>query len=185
MAERLLELISQFFQLFVFMRIVDCYEQGVLLRLGKFKGVLQPGPHFVFPFAIDNVLKANVVMDTLELPPQAFVTRDGVDCVATAVVTFKIRDIAKFLLEVEKAETVLADATRGPIRQVLCNQTWEYLQTGPGLDEEICKVARRKAFQWGIEITAVSLSDLARASTHRVLLSGATGPPHVDNYVTS
>jgi regulator of protease activity HflC (stomatin/prohibitin superfamily) len=173
MVERLVEFLSQFIQLFVFVRVVDCYEQAVLLRLGKFKRVLQPGPHFVVPFAVDSVLKANVVIDTLELPPQAFATRDGVDCVATAIVSYRIRDIAKFLLEVENAESVLADATRGPIRQVLCSKTWNELQTsGSTLDDEIWKAARRKAFQWGIELTSVSLSDLVRAQAFRVLLGG-------------
>lgn len=173
MIERLVELVSQFIQLFVFMRVVDCYEQAVLLRLGKFKKVLQPGPHFVIPFMVDTVLKANAVMDTMELPPQAFATRDGIDCVTTAVVTFRIRDISKFLLEVEDAESVLADATRGPIRQVLCAKTWTELQEGgSAIDEEITKVARRKAFQLGVEITNVSLSDLIRTTAYRVLLGG-------------
>lgn len=173
MAERLIDFISRFIQMFVFVRTVDCYEKAVLLRLGKYKRTLQPGPHLVFPFMIDAVLKANVVTDTMELPPQAFATKDDIDCVATAVVTFNIRDVAKFLLEVEDAESVLSDATRGPIRQVLCSKSWPELQSGgTAVDEEITKAARKKAFQFGIEITNVSLSDLIRTTAHRVLLGG-------------
>ena len=176
-----MDLISRCAQLFVFMRIIDCYEQGVLLRLGHFKKVLQPGLHFVIPFNVDNVMRANVVMDALELEPQAFVTRDGVDCVATAIVTYKIRDIAKFLTEVENAESVLADSTRGPIRQVLCSKSFVELQTsGPSLDEEITKSARRKAFQFGIEVTNVSLSDLVRSQAYRLLVSGNLSQPQME-----
>lgn len=173
MLDRLVDLAAKFAQLFVFLRIIDCYEQGVLLRLGKFRRILEPGAHFVIPFCVDSVMRAHVVIDTLELSPQAFVTKDGVDCVATAIVTYKIRDIAKFLIEAEDAESVLADATRGPIRQILCGRSFAELQGAhPGLEDEITKAARRKAFQLGIEITNVSLSDLVRAQAFRILIGG-------------
>ncbi len=170
MLDRLVEVATKFAQLFIFLRVIDCYERGVLLRMGKFKRTLEPGPHFVVPFSVDNVLRARVVIDTMELPPQSFTTTDGVDCVATAIVTYKIRDIAKFFLEAEDAESVLSDSTRGPIRQVLRTKSWRALKSGDGLDDEITRAARRKAFQFGIEITNICLSDLVRAKAFRLLL---------------
>lgn len=178
MLDRLVDLLARCAQLFVFVRIIDCYEQGVLLRLGRFKRTLEPGPHFVIPFAVDSVMRAHVVVDAMELEPQAFVTRDGIDCVATAIVTYKIHDIAKFLIGAENAESVLADATRGPIRQVLCSKSFKELQgSDVSLEEEITKAARRKAFQLGIEVTNISLSDLARSQAYRLLLSGNLAQP--------
>lgn len=178
MIDRLVDLATRLANLFVFVRVIECYERGVLLRLGKFRCVLDPGLRFIVPFGVDVIHHARVVLDTMELPPQAFVTRDDVDCVATAIVTFKVRDIRKFLLETEDAEGVLADSTRAAIRHVLCNRTMAELRSGESLDEDITATARRKAFNYGIEIVNVSLSDLVRAKALRLLVSGNAALRH-------
>ena len=170
---RLIELLVNFLELFYFVVVVDCYERAVVLRLGKYNRTLDPGPHWKLPLAIDDVLKANVVRETQELPAQAFTTSDGVDAVASAVVTFCVRDVKRLLLDTEDAEGVLASASRGAILRVLRSRTWASLQAGDDLDEAITTEVRRLAFKWGIEVERVELSDLTRATTYRLLVDGS------------
>ena len=158
---------------FYFLCVIDQYERAVVLRFGKFSREIGPGLHAYWPFGIEDVYKENVVLETQDLPAQAFTTKDGVNAVASAVVTLTIKDIKKLLLEVEDAETVLTNASRGLIRNALCTRTWKELQTmGLELDDLITAAVRRPAFKWGIEVHKVQLSDLVKASTMRIIHDG-------------
>lgn len=170
MFNRLIDLIIDFVGLFYFTTVILDYEKAVVLRLGRYKKTLDPGFHFVMPFAIDTVLKDNVVFETTDLPAQSITTKDGKNIVASAVVGWRTRDIRKLLIDVEDAETVLTDAGRGSVRQVLCSKTWHEIQTGGDtLDEELTKAIRTKAFRWGIEVVDVTFSDLCRTMVLRLV----------------
>lgn len=173
MFARIFEIIIAFVESFYFMTTVMEFERAVLLRRGRYRRTLEPGWRFFIPFGVDEILKVNVVRETAELPAQAFTTIDGVCAVATAIITFRISDVKKHLLETEDAEEVLADASRGPILRILRMKKWQDLVKAEDLDDEITKAVRRPAFRWGVEVEAVTLSDLTRARTLRLLVDGA------------
>lgn len=170
MFDRLVDLLVNFIELFYFACTIRQYEQGVVFTLGKATRVLKPGFHFVAPFGIEEVFRANVVPEARALTPQAITTRDGVGVVITAVLTWSIRDIKTYICEVENAEGVLADASRGNIRRLIAGKTWDELrEAGGDLDTLLTKAVRRQAFRWGIEVHTVTLADVARARTMRVI----------------
>ncbi len=170
MLNRLVEFFISFLDLFRFWVVIDCYEQGVLLLRGIATRVLEPGIHLILPFRLHVVLTENVVLTTSDLPPQALVTKDGKSIAVSAIVTWKIKDIMKFMVKVEDARGVLADASRGTIRTVLCNETWQSLhQGGSAIDEVLTKNTRAIAHKWGIDVQSVCLSDVAPARVVRHL----------------
>ena len=170
MLNRLIDLLLDLIALFYFGTVVAVYERAVVLRLGKFSRELQPGFHWVWPFAIEEVLKVNVVPESNDLPAQALTTADGRNIVASAVVVYRVRDVRKLLLETEDAETVLADASRGTIRQHLCRLTWDEIrQPGSKIDDDLTRAVRSNAFRWGIEVLSVMLSDLSRTAVLRLV----------------
>jgi len=173
------ELVSKFIDLIIsmaeFFKIgtkVFSYEKAVVFRMGKpHRDLTTPGWHWMIPFWIETVWTENAVMATADLPAQSFTTKDGKPLTISAVVAWRIKDIRKFVCDVEDAESVLADSSRGVLRDVLANLNWtEIASGGDELDERLTQKVRKKAFKWGIEVKNVYLSDLCGARPYRVFL---------------
>ena len=69
MIERLIDIIVGVWDELVPVVVVDAYEAGVILRLGKYHKDLKPGLNFKVPF-IDSPIGTVVVTTTLHLDPQ-------------------------------------------------------------------------------------------------------------------
>lgn len=170
MFSKLIDLIIDFIRILQCATIVHEYERGVRFRFGRAgKKALKPGLRLQFPFYVDSISTETVVLTTRDLPAQALTTKDGVSLVVSAVVTYRIKDVRTFMCEVEDADGVLADASRGTIRQVVVGKTWQEIQEGGAeLDEAITKAVRRPAHKWGLKVEKVQLSDVARARAFRL-----------------
>lgn len=170
MLDRLIDFVVQFLYLFRFGVVVDQYEVGVILRLGKLRKVLGPGFHWMLPFAIESVLTDRSVPTATDLPMQFLVLACGKVVAVGPVVTFRTNDAVKFLLESDDAESALRDSARGTVREVLSCMTWKQLVSDPkGVEEILTRAVRKMAWRWGIEVTRVALSDLAPARVLRLI----------------
>ena len=56
-------------------RIINQYERGVVFRLGRLIALRNPGLNFIIPFGIDRLVKMDMRVITLEVPPQEIITR--------------------------------------------------------------------------------------------------------------
>ena len=73
------------------LRVVKEYERGVAFRLGRLRGPLGPGVVVVLP-GIDKLVRVDLRMVTLTIPPQEVITRDNVTARVNAVVLFRVTD---------------------------------------------------------------------------------------------
>lgn len=168
MFDRLFDFLYAFVEVFSFTTIVDEYEQAVLLRLGRFKKVLKPGLHFIYPLRIDTVYKENVVQETQSVGSQSLTSLDGKSVLISAVLTYKIRDIRKYMLEVEDAAGVLEDSTYAVVADAIEEATWDQIRQ-PGFSAAVHKDIRTKAFRWGIEVISLQFSDKSLSKTLRLI----------------
>src|SRR2546426_11743407 len=72
-------------------RVVQQYERGVIFVLGRLIGAKGPGLFLVPPF-ISHMMKVDLRIVTLTVPPQEVITRDNVTIKVTAVVYFYVVD---------------------------------------------------------------------------------------------
>jgi len=167
MFDRLIDLILGSLQAFVFFVVIDEYEKGVILRLGRYHRTIEPGFHFIAPLFIDRVLADTVVPTTKVLGTQSLTTQDGISVVLEAVVTYRTHDVKRLLLEVENAEAAMRDACYGVISRAVTYAQWDDLRT-EAFTEQLTKAVRKRAFGFGIEVQAVQLGDLARSKSIRL-----------------
>ena len=80
-------------------KIVQQYERGVLLRLGRLTGIRSPGFNMIIPL-VDHLYKIDTRPVTLTVEPQEIITRDNVTIKVDAVVYFAVIDPVKALLQV-------------------------------------------------------------------------------------
>lgn len=171
MFDRLVEFLIQSMELFRFWVVLDAFEQGVLLRLGKFVRVIEPGLHLIWPFRIDHVMFESIVPTTHSLGNESITTKDGKAASFHAVVTFQISDIAKALLSVHDTDHALVDACRGEIARTLMAHTWDEI-IQDGIYDDLTKACRKRGWKWGIEVISVQLASLSLAKNIRLISNG-------------
>lgn len=147
---------------------------GVRLRFGKFKEILEKGIHFKLPI-FDEIQTQTVVWTTYSMPSQSLTTKDGKDIVIKAIIKYKIVNIELYQFEVWDAKDAISDMTQGVIFDIVKEKTWEELQT-LDLKPLISRKVRTEVKKWGIEVETVTLSDLAKITSIRLLNdSGSIG----------
>ena len=90
------------FLLLVFsgIKILNEYERGVILRLGKYIGRTKgPGIIWIIPF-VDQIIRVDLRLIAEDVPPQDVITRDNVSLKVNAVVYFRVVQPEKAVLDV-------------------------------------------------------------------------------------
>jgi len=152
MFDRIFDFIADAWEWLIPWVIIDQYEQGVVLRLGKFKRVVNPGLSFIFPFGIEEVKYETVVRQTSYLDPQSLTTKDGKSVTLAGIIIYKIIDIRKFLLDIDDGE----DDMNNTVKRSLFNF-------------DVFKEAQKECFDYcGVDILAIKWSDKATARNLRL-----------------
>ncbi len=153
--------------------VLDEYERGVLLRLGKHRadrkwfctkadsqGAIGPGIIWHLPFNIDEILYTNVVFETgsAELQLQS---KDGIQVNIDCVIGYSVPNPRKFLLEIETAEDAVLDAIGGGVFAAMHEMTFAEMNAGEAVSQVRREIARR-GLRFGVKIEAVYFHSLVR-----------------------
>lgn len=170
MLDRLISLIHEFLDLFKFACIVDAYQQGVILRFGRYHRTIHPGLAWHWPLGIERAITQGVVPSVQE-GLQSLYTKDGHAIVVRSIVTWRVSDIRKALLEVLTYDHAVLDATCGVLSKHVSQANWDDL-IKPEFAEAMLKDARKRAFRWGIEIMQFQFKDLQKCRSIRLIQEG-------------
>src|SRR5437667_11529385 len=80
-------------------KIINQYERGVILTLGSFSGVLNPGLKIVIPF-IQRLIRVDMRITTTDIPKQEVITKDNVPVGINAVVYFQVTKPEDVILKI-------------------------------------------------------------------------------------
>lgn len=169
MFDRLVDFVVQFADLFRFWVVLNPYEQGVLLRLGRFVRVVEPGLHFIWPFHVDHLIYQSVVPTTHSLGNESITSKDGKGVGFHAIITYKIHDIEKAMLEVSDTDHAVRDACAGEIGRVLRDHDWRDIIGSAEILDKLTAACRKRGFRYGIEIMSVQLAGLALVKSIRLM----------------
>jgi regulator of protease activity HflC (stomatin/prohibitin superfamily) len=166
--ERIFELIAQFADLFKFWEVIHPYEGGLVLRLGIYNRDLKPGYNWIIPLGIEHTVTEYTVPRTSRLHSMSTTTKDGKTIGFEAVVTWRINDLKKSLLEVSSLKDAIADCCQGVIGTELAESSWEEILHGKVI-ESLTSVCRKNGWKWGVEVIRVQLTGVAAARNLRLL----------------
>jgi regulator of protease activity HflC (stomatin/prohibitin superfamily) len=167
MFDKLLDFIIQMWEKLTFFTIVKQYQQGAWLRVGKLRKIVGPGLYFKIPL-LDEIDCYHVLTTAMTLDAQSVTTKDEKEVVAKGIIKYKIADLSKQFTDVYDAVDAISDVSMGIIKNIISKKTWEECKE-ENLDNEITKKVRTEAKKWGIEVEAVTLSDLSRMRSFRFL----------------
>jgi regulator of protease activity HflC (stomatin/prohibitin superfamily) len=170
MFDRIIDLLMIVWDQILPFEIVDHYNRGVRLRLGKHKGgVLGAGFHWKIPF-FDSIIQQMIKAKTINLSEQTITTKDGTSIVVRAVIKYEVDDVETLLLEVNDAIDALADMTKGIIRKTFIDMNWADCNN-PEVENTITKKARVESKKWGVKIIEVTITDLGDVPSFRLFNS--------------
>lgn len=167
MLDRLIDLFLALYQSFIPWIILDEYERGVVLRLGRKHRVIGPGFHWRWPFGIERYLYDSVVTNTACLAPQSLTTSDGVSIVVSAVITSHVTDVEKLLLECEDKDQALIDSAFGVIANLVSTHKWEEIHTERFAGKMTLHI-KRKGARFGLAVESVQFRDVSKCRSIRL-----------------
>src|SRR5450756_1825508 len=141
-------------------RIVKQYEQGVLFRLGRVQGTLQPGLRLIIPF-VDILHRVSLRIVTMPIQSQGIITRDNVSVDVSAVAYFRVVDAVKSVVAIENVRTAIDQIAQTTLRKVVGQHTLdETLSETDRINSDIRQILDVTTLDWGVEVTLVELKDI-------------------------
>jgi len=141
-------------------RVVQQYERGVIFVLGKLTGAKGPGIFLVPPF-ITRMIKVDLRVVTLTVPPQEVISRDNVTIKVTAVVYFYVVDPVAAVVNVVNYMQATTQIGQTTLRNVLGqSELDELLSQRNKINRELQTIIDESTERWGVKVTAVEIKDV-------------------------
>src|SRR5579864_3998841 len=151
--------------LFSAIRVVQQYERGVIFVLGRLIGAKGPGIFLVPPF-ITRMIKVDLRIVTLTVPPQEVITRDNVTIKVTAVIYFYVVDPAAAIANVVNFLQATTQIGQTTLRNVLGqSELDELLSQRTKINRDLQAIIDEHTERWGVKVTAVEIKDIELPST--------------------
>lgn len=143
--------------LFSMVKILNEYERGVVLRLGKFNSVKGPGLIFLVP-GIDKMIKVDLRVVTMDIPSQDIITKDNVTLKVNGVVYFRVNQPKKAVISVENYYQATAQIAQTTLRSVIGQfELDETLSQREQINNKLQVILDEQTESWGIKVSNVEL----------------------------
>lgn len=141
-------------------KVIDQFERGVVLTLGKFTGVRQPGIQIIVP-VFQRLIKIDQRTNTIDIPKQEVITKDNVTVNVDAVVYFRVKDAEKAILEVANYIYASSQFAQAALRDVTGNVDLDdLLSKRESVSQQIEQIVDIETEKWGIDIENVKIQNI-------------------------
>ena len=142
------------------LRVINQYERGVTLSLGKYSGIREPGLTWIL-IGFQRIIKVDMRVVVIDVPDQGCMTRDNVSVNVNAVLYYKISNADKAVLEVENFEYAVSQLAQTTMRDVVGEVSLDDLLSKrdqlSGRIQELVDVATDP---WGVQVQSVDLKHI-------------------------
>lgn len=142
-----------------FLREVKQYERGVVLTMGQYTGLRNPGWSIIVPI-FQSMQKVDLRVKAVDVPDQKVITRDNVSASINAVIYYKVSDAARAVLEVEDFRYAVSQLAQTTMRNIVGGaELDEVLSQREELSNKIRAIIDSETDKWGIKVDNVELKD--------------------------
>jgi regulator of protease activity HflC (stomatin/prohibitin superfamily) len=141
-------------------RAVREYERAVIFRLGRLRPLRGPGLCRVVP-VLERMVRVDLRVVTLTIPPQEVISRDNVPARVNAVVLFRVIDPIKAVMEVENFAVATSQIAQTTLRSLLGRADLDtVLAHREDLNEQLRRQIGEQTTPWGVEVQLVEIKDV-------------------------
>lgn len=158
----ILTILGIFFVLIIVsgIKIIDQYERGVILTLGSFTGVLNPGLRIVIP-VIQRLIRVDLRITTADIPQQEVITKDNVPVGINAVVYFQVERPEDAVLKIQDYAYAITQYAQTALRDIIGGVELDTLLTErEKLAEEIKTIVDKETAEWGVNVVSIKMQDI-------------------------
>lgn len=144
-------------------RLVQQYEQGIVLRFGRLLPALrQPGLHLIIPF-VDRMTKVSMQTVVMGIPAQGAITRDNVTLNVDAVVYFRVVNPVSAIINVRDYPAAVSQVAQTSLRSVIGRADLDTLLSDRDhINAELKAVIDAPTEgPWGLTIERVEVKDVS------------------------
>jgi regulator of protease activity HflC (stomatin/prohibitin superfamily) len=143
------------------LNILKEYERGVIFRLGRVKETAK-GPGVIWVFRpLDQIVRISLRQEAMEVPPQDIITRDNVTLKVNAVITLRVIDPTRAVIEVSNYIYQTSQFAQTTLRSVLGEvELDELLAHREQLNQRIQTIIDGHTAPFGVKVVSVELKQV-------------------------
>ncbi len=146
--------------LFMSLRVLREYERGVVFQLGRFWRVKGPGLVVVIP-GLQQMVRVDLRVVTMDVPPQDVISRDNVSVKVNAVVFFRVVDPKNAIIAVERYLDATSQLAQTTLRVVLGkHELDDMLAERERLNLDVQRILDEQTASWGIKVANVEIKHI-------------------------
>jgi regulator of protease activity HflC (stomatin/prohibitin superfamily) len=141
--------------------VVPEYERGVFFRFGRIiEGAKGPGIIVRIP-GVDRVVKVNLRVEVVDIPPQAVISKDNVTLQVDAVVYFQVIDPVRAIVGVDNFRFGSQRVAMTSLRSIIGRfELDELLAHREQVNNELRQVIDQATEVWGVSVRQVEVRDI-------------------------
>ncbi len=152
-------------------KIVTEYERGVIFRLGRLIGAKGPGLFLIIPF-VDRMIKVDLRVVTMDVPPQEVITKDNVTVRVNAVVYFRVVDPEASVVKVLDHIRATSQISQTTLRNILGQSELDELLTQrEKLNQMLQKIIDEHTDPWGVKVSTVEIKEVELADQMKRMMA--------------
>jgi regulator of protease activity HflC (stomatin/prohibitin superfamily) len=141
-------------------KIINQYERGVILTLGKYTGTLGPGLKIVIPI-VQRIIRVDMRITTIDIPKQEVITKDNVPVGINAVVYVQVENPETATLKIQDYYYAVMQYAQTALRDVIGGIELDDLLTErEKIAEQIKLLVDKETGEWGINVTSIKMQDI-------------------------
>ena len=144
--------------------IIQPWQQGIRVRIGKNRKLLNPGIHFKIPY-FDSVFVQETRMRIVDMPLQSISCKDQT-ITLNASFGYTISNIDRLYLTLFHPETTLKNLTMAKITDYISVRDFADIKLN---DLENYVLTELKSLDYGIQFTTFQIMNYASVKTYRLI----------------
>ncbi|NLI97368.1 SPFH/Band 7/PHB domain protein [bacterium] len=139
------------------LRIVQPWQKGLVVRLGRYQRTVNPGLNMVNPF-LERLTKVDMREQVVDVPPQEVITQDNVVVTVDAVIYYEVTDPVKVTYNVQDFRLAVIKLAQTNLRNVVGDLTLDTsLTSRESINAKLRSVLDEATDKWGTRVTRVEL----------------------------
>jgi len=141
-------------------KILKEYERAVVFRLGRSRAAKGPGVILVFR-PLDQIVRVSLRQEAMEVAPQDIITRDNVTLKVNAVITLRVVDPTKAVIEVANYIYQTSQFAQTTLRSVLGEvELDQLLAHRDALNSRIQTIIDGHTSPFGVKVVSVEVKQV-------------------------
>ncbi len=141
-------------------KVLNEWERGVVLRLGRSVGVRGPGLILLIPY-LEKLVRLDLRVVPMDVPSQDVITQDNISLKVNAVIYFKVVDPEKAVTKISDYYFATSQFAQTTLRSVLGKHDMdEILSQRDKINLAVQEIVDKRTEEWGLKISAVEIKNI-------------------------